>query len=70
MHVCVHVCVSVCVSVSEQVRCSKHIPDIRHSQSMQGQEILKMIEAGHRMSAPKDCPPDLYEVMLSCWKYR
>ena len=39
-------------------------------QNMQGQEILKMIEGGHRMNAPKDCPPELYDVMLLCWSYR
>jgi len=39
-------------------------------QSMQGQDILKMLESGRRMSAPRDCPSDLYDIMLSCWNYR
>ena len=40
------------------------------AQNMQGQEILKMIEGGQRMNAPKDCPSELYDVMLLCWNYR
>ena len=29
-----------------------------------------MLEGGQRLTAPKNCPPDLYDVMLSCWQYR
>ena len=69
--VCLSVCMYVCVSV---LLAGKYIYKIdkllTHLQNMQGQEILKMLEGGQRLGAPKNCPPDLYDVMLSCWNYR
>ena len=59
-------CVCVCVCVS-MVGVDYSILPL---QNMQGQEILKMIEGGHRMNPPKDCPTELYDVMISCWSYR
>ena len=71
--VCVYICVCVLVlvyvyyGVCLYIQCV--LPCYLSSQNMQGQEILKMIEGGQRMNPPKDCPPDLYDVMLSCWNY-
>ena len=27
-----------------------------------------MVESGYRMPSPPGCPPELYEIMLECWK--
>ena len=65
---CMYACVLCvcCVGVCG-VLCEFNIFSL---QNMQGQEILKMIEGGQRMNAPKDCPPELHDVMLLCWSYR
>ena len=73
--VCVCVCVCLCVCVFVHVRtcslcmCAVCCTQLNCSlilslQNMQGQEILKMLEGGHRMNASKDCPPEIYDVML------
>ena len=35
---------------------------------MSNAEVLRKVEAGYRMDTPRDCPPELYQVMLHCWK--
>ncbi|XP_078579951.1 tyrosine-protein kinase Fer-like isoform X2 [Branchiostoma floridae x Branchiostoma japonicum] len=37
---------------------------------MTNQAAREKIEHGYRMSAPENCPQEVYEVMLSCWKYQ
>ncbi|XP_048876905.1 tyrosine-protein kinase SYK isoform X3 [Brienomyrus brachyistius] len=37
---------------------------------MKGTEVLQMIETGERMAAPANCPPEVYELMKSCWTYK
>lgn len=31
------------------------------------QTVLDQLEAGHRLSKPKDCPDSIFRVMLECW---
>ncbi|XP_026074982.1 tyrosine-protein kinase SYK-like isoform X1 [Carassius auratus] len=37
---------------------------------MKGNEVIQMIERGERMSAPADCPPEMYDLMMKCWTYK
>uniref|UniRef100_A0A8C5HZ23 Tyrosine-protein kinase n=1 Tax=Gouania willdenowi TaxID=441366 RepID=A0A8C5HZ23_GOUWI len=37
---------------------------------MKGNEVLLMIESGQRMESPVNCPPEIYELMKTCWIYR
>uniref|UniRef100_A0A3B3QD47 Tyrosine-protein kinase n=1 Tax=Paramormyrops kingsleyae TaxID=1676925 RepID=A0A3B3QD47_9TELE len=37
---------------------------------MKGNEVLQMIESGERMAAPANCPPEVYELMKTCWTYK
>ncbi|XP_077099436.1 tyrosine-protein kinase SYK [Siphateles boraxobius] len=37
---------------------------------MKGNEVIQMIESGQRMSAPLDCPDEMYNLMLKCWTYK
>lgn len=37
---------------------------------MKGNEVMQLIESGQRMEAPLNCPPEMYEVMRTCWSYR
>uniref|UniRef100_A0A672N1Z2 Tyrosine-protein kinase n=1 Tax=Sinocyclocheilus grahami TaxID=75366 RepID=A0A672N1Z2_SINGR len=37
---------------------------------MKGNEVIQMIESGERMSAPADCPPEMYNLMRKCWTYK
>ncbi|XP_036384619.1 tyrosine-protein kinase SYK isoform X2 [Megalops cyprinoides] len=37
---------------------------------MKGNEVIQMIENGERMSAPPNCPPEMYELMKTCWTYK
>lgn len=37
---------------------------------MKGNEVIQMIENGQRMSAPPDCPPEMYDLMKKCWTYK
>ena len=32
-------------------------------------ELLAMIERGYRMSRPRNCPQEVYQVMMKCWNY-
>nr|CAB3266753.1 tyrosine-protein kinase SYK-like [Phallusia mammillata] len=38
-------------------------------QNMKGQEILNMLEAGHRLECPCGCSPGAYTLMLQCWAH-
>ena len=35
---------------------------------MTNQEVLQKVAMGYRMPQPANCPTQLYEIMLSCWK--
>ncbi|KAG1970984.1 tyrosine-protein kinase SYK isoform X1 [Pimephales promelas] len=37
---------------------------------MKGNEVIQMIENGQRMSAPLDCPEEMYNLMMKCWTYK
>nr|WIM36854.1 spleen associated tyrosine kinase [Ogcocephalus cubifrons] len=37
---------------------------------MKGNDVMQMIESGQRMVAPVNCPPEMYELMRTCWTYR
>ncbi|XP_073685471.1 tyrosine-protein kinase SYK isoform X2 [Garra rufa] len=37
---------------------------------MKGNEVIQMIENGDRMSAPADCPAEMYDLMKKCWTYK
>uniref|UniRef100_A0A8C2K5I4 non-specific protein-tyrosine kinase n=1 Tax=Cyprinus carpio TaxID=7962 RepID=A0A8C2K5I4_CYPCA len=37
---------------------------------MKGNEVIQMIESGERMSAPADCPAEMYNLMRKCWTYK
>ncbi|XP_028828931.1 tyrosine-protein kinase SYK isoform X2 [Denticeps clupeoides] len=37
---------------------------------MKGNEVIQMIERGERMDAPPNCPPEIYELMKTCWTYK
>jgi hypothetical protein len=30
-------------------------------------EAIDAIQKGYRLPSPKDCPSEIYEVMLKCW---
>ncbi|XP_032396089.1 tyrosine-protein kinase SYK isoform X3 [Etheostoma spectabile] len=36
---------------------------------MKGNEVMQMIESGNRMDAPLNCPPEMYDLMRTCWTY-
>jgi hypothetical protein len=35
---------------------------------MSNAEVADKIFRGYRMEPPLDCPPEVYEIMVSCWK--
>ncbi|XP_034565024.1 tyrosine-protein kinase SYK [Notolabrus celidotus] len=37
---------------------------------MKGNEVMQMIESGQRMDAPVNCPPEMYNLMKTCWTYK
>uniref|UniRef100_A0A3Q3X1U7 Tyrosine-protein kinase n=1 Tax=Mola mola TaxID=94237 RepID=A0A3Q3X1U7_MOLML len=37
---------------------------------MKGNDVLLMIESGNRMDAPVNCPPEMYDLMKTCWTYK
>ncbi|RXN11820.1 tyrosine- kinase SYK isoform X1 [Labeo rohita] len=37
---------------------------------MKGNEVIPMIESGERMSAPPNCPSEMYDLMKKCWTYK
>uniref|UniRef100_A0A7N8YGC5 Tyrosine-protein kinase n=1 Tax=Mastacembelus armatus TaxID=205130 RepID=A0A7N8YGC5_9TELE len=37
---------------------------------MKGNDVLQMIESGKRMDAPLNCPPEMYDLMRTCWEYK
>ncbi|XP_035440783.1 tyrosine-protein kinase Shark [Spodoptera frugiperda] len=36
---------------------------------MRGIEAIQIVESGKRLERPKDCPDEIYQVMLDCWAY-
>lgn len=37
---------------------------------MKGNDVMQMIESGSRMEAPENCPPEMYDLMGTCWTYK
>uniref|UniRef100_A0A672HYK1 Tyrosine-protein kinase n=1 Tax=Salarias fasciatus TaxID=181472 RepID=A0A672HYK1_SALFA len=37
---------------------------------MKGNDVMQMIESGQRMDSPPNCPPEMYELMRTCWTYK
>ncbi|XP_057672099.1 tyrosine-protein kinase Shark [Diorhabda carinulata] len=37
---------------------------------MKGSEAITLIEAGVRLEKPKECPDDVYKMILRCWEYK
>lgn len=37
---------------------------------MKGNDVMQMIEGGGRMEAPLNCPPEMYDLMRTCWTYK
>nr|XP_033502789.1 tyrosine-protein kinase SYK isoform X2 [Epinephelus lanceolatus] len=37
---------------------------------MKGNDVMQMIESGNRMDAPVNCPPEMYDLMRTCWIYK
>lgn len=37
---------------------------------MKGNDVMQMIESGGRMEAPLNCPPEMYDLMRTCWTYK
>ncbi|XP_039636240.1 tyrosine-protein kinase SYK isoform X2 [Perca fluviatilis] len=37
---------------------------------MKGNDVMQMIESGSRMDAPLNCPPEMYDLMTTCWTYK
>ncbi|TDH01730.1 hypothetical protein EPR50_G00165680 [Perca flavescens] len=37
---------------------------------MKGKDVMQMIESGSRMDAPLNCPPEMYDLMKTCWTYK
>lgn len=37
---------------------------------MKGNDVLQMVEGGRRMDSPENCPPEMYELMRTCWTYK
>ena len=36
-------------------------------QAWSNKETAEQVQSGYRMPAPKNCPPEIYELMLGCW---
>ncbi|GFR68114.1 ephrin type-A receptor 5 [Elysia marginata] len=32
-------------------------------------QILNYIEGGNRLTIPRNCPDDVYQIMLDCWQW-
>uniref|UniRef100_A0A8C3GBG7 Tyrosine-protein kinase n=1 Tax=Cyclopterus lumpus TaxID=8103 RepID=A0A8C3GBG7_CYCLU len=37
---------------------------------LKGNDVMQMIEGGRRMEAPGNCPPEMYDLMRTCWTYK
>lgn len=37
---------------------------------MTNPEVIQNLERGYRMPQPDNCPQELYELMMQCWKER
>ncbi|KAE8284716.1 Tyrosine-protein kinase SYK [Larimichthys crocea] len=37
---------------------------------MKGNDVMQMIESGQRMDSPANCPPEMYDLMRTCWTYK
>ncbi len=38
------------------------------SSGMTKGEVMSSVQRGYRMPQPDNCPAELYEIMMSCWK--
>ncbi|OQV22785.1 Fibroblast growth factor receptor [Hypsibius exemplaris] len=36
---------------------------------IENKELLRYLRRGNRMECPDNCPPDLYSLMMECWKH-
>lgn len=32
-------------------------------------EVCQKVYSGYRLKAPKDCPENIYKLLLECWKF-
>ncbi|KAH7709764.1 Protein KIN-9 c [Aphelenchoides avenae] len=37
--------------------------------SLENSKLLEHLDAGHRLERPTYCPPEIYQIMLSCWQH-
>ncbi|XP_069092258.1 tyrosine-protein kinase Blk [Pleurodeles waltl] len=37
---------------------------------MTNPEVIRHLDTGYRMPCPEKCPPELYEIMMRCWKMK
>ncbi|XP_023368489.1 tyrosine-protein kinase Fer [Otolemur garnettii] len=37
---------------------------------MTNQQAREQVERGYRMSAPQNCPEDIFQIMMKCWDYK
>ncbi|KAK9532979.1 hypothetical protein VZT92_010336 [Zoarces viviparus] len=37
---------------------------------LKGNDVMQMIEGGRRMDAPVNCPPEMFDLMRTCWTYK
>ncbi|XP_011895338.1 PREDICTED: tyrosine-protein kinase Fer isoform X4 [Cercocebus atys] len=37
---------------------------------MTNQQAREQVERGYRMSAPQNCPEDIFKIMMKCWDYK
>ncbi|KAI2660124.1 Tyrosine-protein kinase SYK [Labeo rohita] len=50
--------------------CINYLRFSSKSDGMKGNEVIPMIESGERMSAPPNCPSEMYDLMKKCWTYK
>lgn len=61
----------ICDVLSNVFLMDSHIVCMCHCfQGMKGNEVMQMIESGKRMDAPMNCPPEMYDIMKTCWTYK
>lgn len=35
---------------------------------MTNPEVIQLLDEGYRMPCPENCPAELYDVMMKCWR--
>lgn len=46
------------------------VPCVFIPAGMTNPEVIQNLERGYRMPQPDNCPQELYELMMQCWKER